>query len=225
MFGFPMQIKTTAKDGEELWIVLRPYRDGEETTLANSISSYEICQYLRINSSLTPAMEKEWLTKAAQDASSVTWAICATQDKNDQIGVCIGTTRLHDIKDNRSLSSMVIYNRTAWGRGIASDCHRARCYYAQQVLGIKAIDSDVAYPNVASLKALERVGYARTGTKYSANFANGQWQHLHLLTWVNPSQVKWDEFWGDNTPPKKFLKARERAILALNQARREVTFL
>lgn len=219
-FGFPMLIpyKTDAN------IVLRPFELSEAERVASLISSYEVCRFTGTTSSKSTAQELEWIEKYSSDENNNVWAICTTDSLNDYKGQVIGVTSVSS-KNGRGSSGIIIFERNFWNNGIASRCHRARCFYAHNNLGLKAIDSTVIYDNLGSLKALLKVGYAITGTEYSKHFADGQFHHAHRLTWVNPTKHKWMEFWGANKPPAKFLKARIRAQAALDSARAEVTFL
>lgn len=219
-FGFPM--KLTLKHNPP--IILRPYRADEMSAVSDLISSYEVCRFTATTSSKVAEQESSWYENTYSDNNSAVWAICIAQNDSDTTGKPIGVTSL-GFKNNRGSSGIIIFDRSYWGQGVASRCHRARCFYAHNNLGLKAIDSTVAYANEGSLKALLAVGYTITGTEYAKHFANGQLHHLHRLTWVNPTEHKWAEFWDINTPPSDFNKARILAQKAINLARTEVTFL
>lgn len=221
MWGFPLKFTTPSG----LHVIMRPYRDGEEGAMAEQISSAEVCKFLSLNGSQTPAQEKEWLRKLAEEDDSTLWAICLGEHTGDHVGKPIGTSGLHHIRNARAVSGVVIYDRSVWGKGLASACHRARCLYAHQVHGLKAIDSAVVFGNAGSIRALRGVGYEVVGTHYAEHMVDGQFRHLNELTWVNPTEHSWNYFWGDNEIPRKFHKARERAFAALERAHTEVTFL
>lgn len=219
-FGFPM--KLTLEHNPP--IILRPYGADEMGAVSDLISSYEVCRFTATTSSKVAEQESSWYENTYSDDNSAVWAICIAQNDGDTTGKPIGVTSL-GFKNNRGSSGIIIFDRNYWGQGVASRCHRARCFYAHNNLGLKAIDSTVAYPNLGSRKALQRVGYVVTGIEYGKHFADGQPHHLHRLTWVNPVEHKWLEFWGVNKPPTKFQKARILAQSALDLARTEITFL
>lgn len=213
------------KTASGLHVVMRAYKPGEEVAIAELISSYEVSRYISVAGSQTAAQEAEWIDKLLKESNSVHWAICVAEGKRDLVGRTVGTSTLSDIDGRRAVSGVVIYDRSVWRQGLASACHRARCFYANRVLGLCAIDSSVIRGNQGSLRALRGVGYEVVGTHMAEHFIDGQWRHHDELTWVNPSQGAWQQFWGDTEIPKSFKKARQRAAVALAQAEREVTFL
>lgn len=223
-WGLPM-LFTTENDAEEINIILRPYRPEEALNISGGISSHHVSQYMSLNRAQTSEDSAEWLQKMSKSDTDMLWAVCIGKDANDKLGTPIGSTGLHKIHESRASSGFVIYDTSMWGKGIASACHRARCFYAHHILGLKAIDSEVAYPNIGSYKALLGVGYTEVGTRYSGHFTNGKWHHIHQLTWVNPHKLAWDRFWDANEPTAEFVEARKRARKALRWAETNITFL
>ena len=216
-YGLPMRFGPIS-DGVEYHIIMRAYQESEGTAMAKAISRANIQRYIMLSATQTPAMEKAWMELMATTEGDCTWAICIAQDSSDELGTPIGSTGLHGIKDGRAHSGIVIYD-------IASACHRARSLYAHEVLGIRAIDSFVIRGNKGSLKALENIGYTRTGTQYSHSIVDGKVCHVDNLTWVNPFGHQWDYFWGDNQPPEEFNISRRKAKLAIKRAKKDVTFM
>lgn len=224
-FELSMKFKSLPKSGEAVNIILRPPIEGEETTIAEGISKAKVNEYTSTNRTITTEMEREFFTSQAKEANSAFWIIATADDLKDNVGRPIGVTSIGDIKNNRGGSGCIIFDTVMWGKGIATACHRARCFYAHHRLGLKAIDSSVAYPNTGSYKALLGVGYVVTGISYSYHFSNGQWHNAYALTWVNPDKYKWAEFWSANKPPKEFVEARKTAQEAIDWAKENVTFL
>lgn len=186
-FGFPMRFQHTLKDGEEVSIILRPYQEDEVSIISRGFSRFEISRFLGNWHAWTVSQEAEWLKQSAEEENSIVWAICISKDEADPIGRPIGTTSITNIRNGRGESGCSIYDETLWGNGIASACHRARCYYAHYVLGLRAIDSYVAFPNHASSKALIGVGYFITGVSPGMLFSGGEWHNVYNLTWINPT--------------------------------------
>jgi RimJ/RimL family protein N-acetyltransferase len=224
-FGDPMGFSASSKDGENTRIIMRPFRSDENIILADGFSHYEVAKYLGSTNAFTPDQETEWIKETAEEKDSVVWAICVAKNSKERVGRPIGTSSIGYIRNNRGVSGCAIYDTDMWGKGIASACHKARCYYAHYVLGLKAIDSGVAYPNHGSLKALLSAGYVVTGKDYSTFFAAGNWHNTYRLTWVNPTQYSWAEFWGHNKPEAEFVSARKNAKESLKWAKHNVTFL
>ncbi len=224
-FGVPNKFKSLPKEDEAVTIIMRKPEEGDEAIVANGISRGDVNVWTNTNRSITAEMEKDFFKNQAEDKNSVFWIIAIAEDENDNIGRPIGVTSIGDIKDRRGGSGCIIFDTSLWGKGIASACHRARCFYAHHILGLKAIDSEVAYANIGSYKALLSVGYTEVGTRYSGHFANGKWHHLHQLTWVNPHKLAWNRFWDTNEPTSEFIEARARARKALRWAETNITFL
>ena len=223
-YGLPIRFGPISDD-VGYHIIMRAYQASEGTAMAKAISRAKIQRYIMLSATQTPKMEETWMEQTATAKDDCTWAICIAQDSSDELGTPIGSTGLHGIQDGRAHSGIVIYDDSFWGNGIASACHRARSLYAHQVLGIRAIDSFVIRSNDASLKALENIGYTRTGTQYSHSIIDGKVCHVDNLTWVNPYKHQWNYFWGDNKPPQEFETSRRRAKLAIEQAIEDVTFM
>ena len=224
-FGLPMTFNSLPKKGKPVKIILRSPVEGDEEIISQGISRAKVNEYTNTNRTITTEVEREFFTEQAKEANSAFWVIAVASDPNDNVGRPIGVTSIGNIKDNRGGSGCIIFDTAMWGKGVASACHRARCFYAYSRLGLKAIDSGVAHPNTGSYKALTGVGYVVTGNQYSAHFTNGKWHHLYTLTWVNPDKYKWTEFWNANTPTKKFVEARKTAQEAIEWAEENVTFL
>ena len=223
MFGLPMTFNVESY--KQYRIIMRGYLENEAPLIAAAMSRYNIQEFITLNHSLTEEAELEWIRASATASDSVVWAICVATDDDDIYGTAIGTTSIDSIKHSRGTSGIVIYNEQYWGKGIASACHRARCLYSQDVLELKAIDSDVISGNGASLHVLESVGYVKTGIKYSGWYSAGKWHDCHALTWVSPRENLWDYFWGENTPPVEFEDARIVAQNTLQRAKREVSYV
>lgn len=221
MFGFPMQLRL--QDGR--FIVMRPLKEDEMTDVAQQVSSYLVCRYLELRGAQNTAQELEWLKARYTEPNSFGWGICLAESADDYTGRPIGMSGVNDISNHRGESGVVLWDRSQWRGGIASAIHRARCYYAVYCHHLVAIDSGCYYENKGSRRALQKVGYEVTGMEYSRDYRDGKASHAYKLLWVNPTDQVWNYFWGETKPPRKFIAARKRAVAALEQAKREVTFL
>lgn len=76
----------------------------------------------------------------------------------------IGTTKINFLND-RGLKNQVadigimIGERDYWGKGLATDILRAISQYAFNELGVRKLTAGAMSPNVAVLRAFERIGY------------------------------------------------------------------
>jgi RimJ/RimL family protein N-acetyltransferase len=215
MYGHRMLLRAGDLD-----LVMRPYRPDEAKFAVAGFETYEVMKYLfPLRSAQTLPDEEVFLERIRNDQDQFLWAICVVRDGEE---IPIGSTSIR-IDGMRGLSGIVIYDKSWWGRGIASATHLARTLYAFDVCDLVAIDSKVISDNAGSLRALESVGYCRTGTDYHVKMAAGRVRHAIRLTLVNPSDRAWNYFWGDSDIPTEFLEARSVARAALGRARRIVT--
>lgn len=221
MQAFPMRTQTESG----LYIVMRPLQEDEMASVSAAVSRYEVCKHLSLRGAQSPEQEVEWLRERYKEPNSHGWGICLAEDESDTRGRPIGTSGIMDIVDRRGESGVVLWDRDLWRQGIASVIHRARCYYAVQVLGLVAIDSGADQANHGSRKALEGVGYVKTGVVYNRGVAHGHMCHADQLLWVNPIDHVWNYFWGDSEAPEEFHLARKTAQDALNWAAEHVEFL
>lgn len=220
MYGFRMRAKSKG-----LELLLRPYEPGEESNMLPGMQSWQVAQYLGLQAAQTLQTESEFITKLTGDPELLGWAICIVEGATSRP---IGTSTLRLGWNSHSYiatSGIVIYDRAWWGRGVASLAHLARTHYAVNVRDLAAIRSGVAQDNVGSRRALESVGYARTGTVYHAGAIDGKICHSDDLLFVNPNKRSWDFFWGDSEVPEVFLEARKRARRALRRADNQIEYL
>ncbi|MBP9827453.1 GNAT family N-acetyltransferase [Candidatus Saccharibacteria bacterium] len=217
MQGFPMSVPT--RDGAV--ITLRPALVEEAASYAEGFSSYPTARTLTMRAAMSVESEMEWIRNQDKDPNTCGWGIYLEDE-------LIGNTGLAGIDNRRASSGCCIYRRDLWGRGIISAVHHARMFYADQVLGLEAVDSFVFFGNDASQRALERVGYTTYGTRFNVGIVDGQVTHAHQLLWVNPAQDRWKAFWGGPVPPEHanaFKAGRQRASRAMRWAAKNVTFL
>lgn len=79
-----------------------------------------------------------------------------------------------------------LFDPKSWGKGYASEALRAFTAYGFATLGFSEIRADVDPDNVASLRALERVGFQRTGTAERTFEIGGKWFDSVYLSLKRP---------------------------------------
>jgi RimJ/RimL family protein N-acetyltransferase len=191
------------------------------------LQSYVVTRYLGLTFAPTPQGEEEWWDRAAKaDDPNLHWGIYVP-DGDDW--ALVGSTTLHLRNDpsRRAESGFLLFDRSLWGRRIASVAHLGRTHVAFHELDLLAVTSNAAEANVGSVRALERVGYVRTGTRYSADFVDGRVVDGILFLLPNPNEEAWRYFWRrpDDEIPAAFHEARVRTRAALERAATAVTFL
>jgi [ribosomal protein S5]-alanine N-acetyltransferase len=162
--------------------MLGPILVGERITLGPILPEYlpnycrwfadlEITAYLKTIMPFTLKQEEEWLERVARSETDVVWAILAD-------GEHIGGTGLHRINwiHRRAMSGIAIGERRCWGRGYATEAMRLRTAFAFENLGLEKVWTTVLTENVASRRALEKVGYREVGIQRRHHYRLGRWQ-------------------------------------------------
>jgi RimJ/RimL family protein N-acetyltransferase len=91
-------------------------------------------------------------------------------------------TALHriDWRHRHSWIEVSLGDRSAWGKGYATETVRLGTFYAFQELGLEKILASVYNCNDASLRVLDKVGYRDCGLLRRNAFFGGQWHDEHL---------------------------------------------
>ena len=132
----------------------------------------EVTRYLLRRHPPSPRQEEAWLEKAAASGEDVVWSVLTRSD-----GRVIGVTGLHKI-DWRARHGWVeisLGERTAWGKGYATETLRLGTEYAFHELGFEKVLASVYSGNDASLRILAKAGYRRSGLLRRHSFFGGQW--------------------------------------------------
>lgn len=211
----------------ELTIELAPLsKSGMEAFVTDGGMQYRSVTMF-LNSRMAPVVEDEmeWYDKVRTDPTTVLWGI---YDISGGERVLIGSSGLHGIDGDhvrQATSGILIFRKDYWGKGIASAAHRARTLYAFEQLGLHRIKSAVVIGNEASYKALWGIGYETVCIERNTVFVDGRLRHQRNLELLNPSAAAWRLWWGSDKPTTRARKARERTLLALDQARSAVQLL
>lgn len=217
-FGPVMKIKTSGLDLE-----LAPFTREETLTFLKGFEKHSVTQYLSSGIAQSKETEEEWYDNMVKDKLSRVWGIWIHEKGQRKL---IGTSSLMNLilekHIRQATSGSLIIDKSYWGRGIASACHKARALFAFEQLGLHRIMSAVLQPNAGSRKALERSGYAFVYTERNEEFVNGHLIHKDCLECLNPADWAWRQWWGDDRPSRKSLEARKRTEEALEWARAHV---
>ncbi len=216
MFGVKMIIKHKGVS-----VLLRPFCKEDLTVLVDRFSSMKIHLYTNGLFAQTYENELEWYEKNRQDQDTCHWAIVPLFSNEKELP--IGVTGLHGLlsRNNSCTSGIIIWDPAWWGKGIASACHLGRTLFAADYLNRMKINSTVREENVASRRALERVGYTVWGTEPCSDMREGRWLMTHHLIWFNPRIEK--IFFGEGIPDL-YWEGLDKAQVALTTARNEVEF-
>jgi RimJ/RimL family protein N-acetyltransferase len=95
----------------------------------------------------------------------------------------VGNTGIHAIDrfNRRGETGLMIGDRSAWGRGYASEAVRLRTRFAFEELNLERLGSESLVENLAMHRALEKSGYQKIGRKRRYFFKGGQWHDVYVF--------------------------------------------
>jgi RimJ/RimL family protein N-acetyltransferase len=214
MFGTSIKISNNG-----LTLILRPGKESDIPAMVEGMSDQEVKRYLGRKGGVTEDIERDWMKKKAQEQDSMLWFI---QPEGSE--VAIGSTGLHGMDNFRNVctSGFCIWDKEWWGKGVASLAHIARTYCAATQLNRFSILSEVCSPNIGSWKALEKVGYIRTGTQLRNHYVDGQFIDTYLYTWLNPLAIS---LLYPEGLPKEYVQGVEKAKDTLEKGKEYIKYL
>ena len=135
----------------------------------------DITATLKYSLGVTRRQEELFFEKIeTQRDSDYTWAILDEQERH------IGFIGLHAInwRNRWATGGLVIGERSAWGRGYASDSVRLRTRFAFGQLGLHRIEGHTMNP--AMKRVYEKCGYRHEGTARKLRWRHGRWLDAEL---------------------------------------------
>lgn len=216
MFGPKMRVEWNG-----FGVSLVPFKKEWMDGVADKMSSIEVNRYTLSNRGYSTQDEEEWFDRMRTNQSDISWAILP-----DGEDFPVGTTGLHSIDEfGKAATGIIIWNRSWWGRGVASRTHLMRTWYAADVKNRLVIHSSCFVPNIGSRRALQKVGYFITGKQLRYGYADGKYMDMYILTWLNPERIHMLYPDGKCRIGKGFHKALKRAQETLDKARELVQLL
>ncbi len=168
----------TLATGERVY--LREVRPSDVTdTYYRWMNTPEITQYLESRfRPLSIEALREYVAGRAADSSSVFLAI-ALRDADRHIGnIKIGSIDwIHRVAD----VGLLIGEKDCWGKGYATEAIQLVTKYAFGVLNLRRLTAGAYEPNIGSIRAFERAGYSREGTRRHHYFYEGRYVDGVLL--------------------------------------------
>jgi len=156
-------------------VTLAPIRPEHLEHYVEWFADPDVTRFLTRNVAVTLQQEQEWLEQVARSETEVVWGIFAE-------GKHVGSTAISriDWRNRHGMTGIVIGDRGCWGRGIASEAMTMRTHYAFEELGLEKLLTQVVEGNVASRRALERVGYATVGIYRHHEFRHNRWWDMWI---------------------------------------------
>jgi RimJ/RimL family protein N-acetyltransferase len=130
----------------------------------------EVTASLKYNLGATRRQEEEFFDRIERrSGDDFTWAIL------DEEAQHIGFIGLHGInwRHRSATGGLVIGERDAWGRGIATDAVRVRTRFAFDRLNLHRIEGHTTNP--AMRRVYEKCGYHHEGTLRQKFWRDGRW--------------------------------------------------
>lgn len=151
-------------------ISLEPPRPEDSTARVRWFADHAVARYY--TSPGVPLVEGDQASadRVARDDSLVLWRIALD-------GRAIGTSTLLGIDrlNRHARSSMMIGERSLWGRGYASEAVRLRAAFAFNELGLERLESTSLVVNLGMHRALERSGYRKIARRRRHDVVDGRW--------------------------------------------------
>lgn len=118
----------------------------------------EVSRYLRTRPPVTLEHQTQWLAQAAQDPTKKIFGVFAKEAGKMRF---VGVSSFGDIDpvSGGARSGTIIGNKNFWNKGIATESRILQLHYGFSKLGLKFALGHAVGPNVASQRALERIGY------------------------------------------------------------------
>lgn len=117
----------------------------------------------------------ERFNETAKNEYVVNWAIVVD-------GRPIGVTGLEgvDYQGRKSDTYTLIGERSAWGKGYASEASLPRTQFAFEQMNLQKLKTPIVAENVAMRRVAEKAGYRRCGLLRREHFRDGRWHDLRL---------------------------------------------
>lgn len=130
----------------------------------------EVTASLEFNLGITRRQEEAFFDKfEGPNETDFVWAIL--DDREAHVGL-IGLHGIH-WRHRSARGGIVLGERSAWGRGIATAAIRVRTRFAFEALGLHRIEGHTINP--AMRRVYEKAGYTREGTIREAVWRGGRW--------------------------------------------------
>lgn len=155
-------------------VLLRPVVEAEIPTMLEWFADPLVLRYLGAPfNAVAPAAEREWWERAGTSQDLIAWGM-------DFEGRLVGTTSIFriDWPNRNAMTGTSIGDRTAWGKGIATEAMQLRADFAFRQLQLHKLVSGYYEPNVASARAQAACGYRVVGRARDDMYRDGRWHDM-----------------------------------------------
>ena len=153
------------------------------------LNDWEIARYLMpgMPQPITLEGEVEWFESRQKDRNNFVFAILALPEKN-----LIGNCGLHnvDLKNRCAVFGIFVGDKEYWSKGYGTDATRTMLRFAFEQLGLNRVELEVYDFNPRALRAYEKAGFRRDGTRRQALYRDADFHDIHLMGIL---RVEWDQ--------------------------------
>ncbi len=144
------------------------------------LNDWETARFLRpgIPAPLNLEEETAWFENLAKSKDNVVFAIL-TLAEHKLIGNC-GLHRI-DLKNRSAVLGIFIGDKDYWGKGYGTDATRTLLRFAFEELALNRVELEVYDYNPRAMRAYEKAGFRREGTRRQALYREGAFHDIHLL--------------------------------------------
>ncbi|MGH7918366.1 MAG: GNAT family N-acetyltransferase [Candidatus Dormibacteraceae bacterium] len=157
-------------------VLMRPMKEAEIPLFVDWLADPDVIRHLGGPFyAQSPATEREWWEKAGTNPDDIHWGL-------EHDGRLVGTTGINHIDwaSRNAMTGTAIGDRSAWGKGVATEAMQLRAEYAFRQLQLHKLCSGYIEVNVASGKAQAACGYRIVGRSRDEDYRDGRWNDLIL---------------------------------------------
>ena len=156
-------------------VQLRPFEEEDAPILADWINDPDVRRYVLARFPKTIKDERDWLASMAaggQPPRNVVFGVELRRDRR-----LIGSIGLHmiDWVQRRAMTGIFLYPAGMRGLGYGSEAKNLMLGYAFGELALRSLWAIAFENNVASMNALSKQGYQRSGVFRKATMIDGVW--------------------------------------------------
>jgi RimJ/RimL family protein N-acetyltransferase len=157
---------------------LRAYERADAETMNELFSDPEVLRGIgSVRFPQAVAGFREFLDRVRGSTTTTAFAIETLSDR-DPVGGC----GLEDIQSAVRTATFGIWiGKPYWGRGFATDATRTLCRFGFRYMNLHRIELNVFAWNAAAVRAYEKVGFRREGTRRHDGFDRGAHTDSHVM--------------------------------------------
>ena len=151
-------------------VILRAPKLEEAAAIISWFQDLEVTRTILRRFPMSVEDERDWLASMSKAPNDVTWAIEAS-------GRLVGVTGIHQIDwiSRHGTTGIIIGDKSAWGKGFATETMALRTAYAFRELNLHKLNSAFLEGNEASWKAMQKAGYRQVGRRREQSWRDGRW--------------------------------------------------